>query len=98
MRKKYMIYHPQTNSSPSIDFYDKDHFNNLDDDKFSPVLYKNIGAAKSAISLALETSKFRSEQLEDLRNFLIGVQIVEIELTAKEVVYECIFDIKRISK
>lgn len=93
-----MIYHPPTSSAPFRAFTSKDHFVNLNDDRYSPFLYKSIGAAKAAISFALKQSKYRPDQLAELKNFLIEVQIVEVTLSIKEVVYECLFDLQRVSK
>lgn len=98
MKKQYMIYHPKTNSSPLRAFSLKDHFISLDSDKFSPFLYKNIGAAKAAISFALSEARYRPDQLAELKSFLLEVQIVEVDISIKEVVFEYLFDIDRLSR
>lgn len=98
MRKQYMIYHPQSNSSPFRAFTIKEHFISLDSDKFTPMLYKNIGAAKAAISFAVKEARYRPEQLAELKNFLLEVQIVEVDISLKEVVYECLFDLQKLFK
>jgi hypothetical protein len=97
MKKQYMIYHPETNSSPLRAFYLKDHFINLDSEKFSPFLYKSIGAAKAAISFALNQARYNPKNLMELKNFLVGVQIVEVDVVVKQIAHEYLFDLEKIS-
>jgi hypothetical protein len=98
MKKQYMIYHPATNSSPLRAFSIKDHFINLDSENFSPFLYKNIGAAKAAVSFAISDARHRPNQLSELKEFLVGVQIVEVDISVKEVAYEYLFNLDKIIK
>ncbi len=99
MKEQYMIYHPPTNSSPYRAFCDKDHFRDLNDKNFTPILYKTLGAAKAAITFALRQAKYGSpHQLEELRSFLIEAQVVVVDFSIKKVVYECLFDITKIAK
>jgi len=98
MKKQYMIYHPPSNSSPIKAFTRKEHFFNLNSDKHSPILYSSIGAAKASISYALKNSSFLPERLEELKSFLIEVQIVEVDITIKKIVHEYLFDIQKILK
>lgn len=93
-----MIYHPKTNSSPFRAFYSKGHFVSLDNDKITPVLYKNIGAAKAAITFAISQAERKPRELAELKDFLLGVQIVEIELSIKEIAYEYLFDLEKLLK
>lgn len=101
MRKQYIIYHPATNSSPYLkSFYNEGHFSNIDLNKFTPILYKNVAAAKAAITFSLKQHEYsnKKEEYESYKSFLIGIQIVEVSIKIESVAFEYLFDIEKINK
>jgi len=104
MNKMYMVYHPSTNTAATLmNWYDRDDFRVIIDNNFRPALYPSDLSARVSVSKAIQTISTRytgpggTDRLADMKNFLTGVQIVEVNLSIGNIVFEYLFNIDKIA-
>jgi hypothetical protein len=104
MNKMYMVYHPSTNSAATLtNWYDRDDFRVIMDSNFRPALYPSDLAARVSVSKAIQTISIRYrgqggiDRITDMKNFLTEVQIVEVNLSIGNTVFEYLFNIDKIA-
>jgi len=99
----YIIYHPDTKTAASIPTWsDKYDFGEIGNGKFCPELYASEAAAKASVSRAINLIKMRyrgheeERRLSDLKSFIMGIQIIKINLIFEKPVFEYLFNIDKI--
>ena len=99
----YMLYHPSTDSAATLgSWHDCDDFRPIMDNNFRPALYASEQAARASVSRAIQTISHRYkghgelERIADIKSFLAGVQIVEVNLSIGKPVFEYLFNLEKI--